>query len=92
LANSKQALKRAGQAEKRRINNRWQTSTMNTRIKRVLEAIKSGDLEKSREEYRLATSALDKMATKGLIHKNKAARHKSRLNTHLRKLATAAAA
>lgn len=86
MANTNQALKRARQAEKRRINNRWQKSAMNTLIKRVLEAIQEANFEKAREQYRLTTSYLDKMATKGLISKNKAARHKSRLNQGIKAL------
>lgn len=86
MANSKQATKRARQAEKRRIGNRWQKSKMNTFIKRVIEAVESANLEKAQEGYREAASILDKHATKGLIHRNKAARHKSRLNVMIKSL------
>lgn len=86
MANSKQATKRARQAEKRRVSNRWQKSKMNTFIKRVIEAVQGKDLEKAQTEYRAAASILDKHATKGLIHRNKAARHKSRLNVMIKSL------
>lgn len=86
MANSKQAAKRARQAEKRRVSNRWQKSKMNTFIKRVIEAVQGTDLEKAQTEYREAVSILDKHATKGLIHRNKAARHKSRLNVMIKSL------
>lgn len=86
MANSKQAAKRSRQAEKRRISNRWQKSKMNTFIKRVIEAVASSDIEKAQQEYRDAVSILDKHATKGLIHRNKAARHKSRLNVMIKSL------
>lgn len=86
MANTKQAAKRARQAEKRRISNRWQKSKMNTFIKRVVEAVQSANLEKAQAEYREAASILDKHATKGLIHRNKAARHKSRLNIMIKSL------
>lgn len=89
LANIKQSLKRARQSEKRRVINKWQTSRMNTHIKRVLTAIESKDVAQAQQEYRATTSIIDKMVTKGLIHKNKAARHKSRLNKQLVAIAKA---
>ncbi len=87
MANSAQAKKRARQAEKNRQHNVSRRSNMRTHIKRVLKAIQDGNRELATTEYRLATSILDKMATAGLIHKNKAARHKSRLNSHIKALA-----
>ncbi len=87
LANTKQALKRSRQAEKHRVENKWQISRMNTYIKRVLAAIESKDASNAKTEYQSAISIIDKMANKGLIHKNKAARHKSRLNKHILALA-----
>lgn len=89
LANTKQALKRSRQAEKHRVSNKWQMSRMTTYIKRVLEAISSGDATKARAAYQSATSIIDRLAKKGLIHHNKAARHKSRLNKHIVALAKA---
>jgi len=86
LANSKQATKRARQAEKRRTNNRWQKSRMFTNIKRVLKLITEKNKEKAQEEYKVASSLIDKLASKGLIHKNKAARHKSRLSKQIKQL------
>lgn len=89
MANTKQALKRSRQAEKHRLENKWQVSRMNTHLKRVLAAIESKDVNKAKEEYKAAISVTDKLANKGLIHKNKAARHKSRLNKHIAALAQA---
>lgn len=86
MANSKQATKRARQAEKRRTNNRWQKSRMFTNIKRVLKLITEKNKEKAQEEYKVASSLIDKLASKGLIHKNKAARHKSRLSKQIKQL------
>ncbi len=83
MANTKQALKRSRQAEKHRVENKWQISRMNTYIKRVLAAIESKDASNAKTEYQTAIAIIDKMANKGLIHKNKAARHKSRLNKHI---------
>jgi small subunit ribosomal protein S20 len=87
LANSAQAKKRARQSEKRRQHNVSRRSSMRTYLKRVLKAIAEGNRALATTEYQLATSILDKMATAGLIHKNKAARHKSRLNAHIKAMA-----
>ena len=87
MANTKQALKRARQAEKHRVENKWQVTKMNTYLKKVLEAIKGGDKNQATAVYKEAISVTDKMVTKGLIHANKAARHKSRLNKHILNMA-----
>lgn len=87
MANTAQAKKRARQNEKARQRNAGQRSEMRTYLKRVVKAISEGNLELARTEYRSASSIVDRMATKGIIHKNKAARHKSRLNAHIKKLA-----
>jgi len=52
-----------------------------TYLKKVIAAIESGDYEKATTAYNAAVPVIDRMADKGIIHKNKAARHKSRLNT-----------
>ncbi len=80
LANSKQARKRVKQNEKRHQKNKWQMTRMNTHIKKVLTTVAAGDKDKAANDYKLATSFIDRLVNKGLIHKNKAARHKSRLN------------
>jgi small subunit ribosomal protein S20 len=87
LANSAQAAKRARQAEKRRQHNAARRNMMRTHIKKVIKAIKSGDKEGAITAYKAAMPVIDSMATRGLIHKNKAARHKSRLNTHIKAMA-----
>lgn len=89
MANTAQAKKRARQNEKTRASNASKRSEMRTYLKRVRKAVSEGNQELAQTEYRLASSIVDRMATKGLIHKNKAARHKSRLNLHLKKLASA---
>jgi small subunit ribosomal protein S20 len=86
LANSRQAKKRAKQAEKRRLHNISQRTKMRTYLKNVFKAIQAGDKEGAIATYQKATSIVDRLATKGLIHKNKAARHKSRLNSHIKNL------
>jgi len=87
LANSPQAEKRARQAEKRRQHNAARRSMMRTYIKKVIKAIRSGDKAAASEAFQTAQPVIDRMANKGLIHKNKAARHKSRLNAHIKAMA-----
>jgi len=84
LANSAQAIKRARQAEKHRQLNASQRSNMRTAVKKVIAAIKAGDRDAAVKAYSAAVPVLDSAAGKGLIHANKAARHKSRLNQHIR--------
>jgi small subunit ribosomal protein S20 len=79
LANSKSAKKRAVTSEKRRQHNASRRSMMRTLVKKVIAAIDAGDKELATKEFATATPILDRYATKGLIHKNKAARSKSRL-------------
>jgi len=86
LANSAQAAKRARQAEKRRQHNAGRRSMMRTEIKKVVQAIEAGDKSAAETAFKSAAPVLDSLATKGLIHKNKAARHKSRLNAKIRAL------
>lgn len=86
MANSAQAIKRARQAETNRQLNASQRSRMRTTIKKVLTAIQAGDRDAAVQAYAAAVPAIDSAAGKGLIHANKAARHKSRLNRHIRAL------
>ena len=84
MANSAQARKRARQAEKHRQHNTSRRSMMRTHIKNVIKAIDAGDKSAAEEAYKAAIPVIDRMAGNGLIHKNKAARHKSRLNATIR--------
>jgi len=86
LANSAQARKRARQAECRRQRNAGQRSALRTHIKNVVKAVATGDAKAAETAYRKAVPVIDKSVGKGLIHKNKAARHKSRLGQHVRTL------
>lgn len=86
MANTAQAKKRARQNDKARAQNAGQRSTMRTYLKRVIKAIAEGKSELALTEYRLMSSMVDKMVNKGLIHKNKAARHKSRFSAHIKAL------
>jgi len=86
LANIKSAKKRAIQAEKNRQHNASRRSMMRTYMKKVMSAIEAGNKEDATKAFAEVQPVLDRYATKGLIHKNKAARHKSRLNTLIKAL------
>jgi len=86
LANSPQARKRARQAETRRRHNASFRSMVRTSIKKVISAIEQKDYEAANAAYNDAVPVIDRMADKGIIKKNKAARHKSRLNTAVKAL------
>lgn len=84
MANITSAKKRARQAVVRREHNVMLTSRMRTAVKKVLKAIQSGDKTVAEQAYRAAMPVVDSSVNKGLIHRNKAARHKSRLNARIR--------
>ena len=86
MANIKSAAKRAKQGEKRRQHNAALRSRMRTAIKKVLKDVQAGDAETAAASYKAAVPEIDATAGKGLIHRNKAARHKSRLNRAVRAL------
>lgn len=87
MPNTKSAKKRMRQNLKRYLRNKMHKSRMKTFIKKTRKAIEAGDLELARELFRQTMSVIDKTAQKGVIHKNKAARLKSRLNARLKELA-----
>ncbi len=90
MANIKSAKKRAIQSEKRRQQNASQRSMMRTFIKKTYAAVLTNDATAAQDAFKKMVPVLDRMADKGLIHKNKAARHKSRLNAHVKALVVAA--
>jgi small subunit ribosomal protein S20 len=90
VANTAQAKKRARQNEKARKHNASMRSMGRTYLKKVLTAIATGDKAVATEAYIAAVGVIDRIADKGLIHKNKASRHKSRLNAKLKAMSTAA--
>lgn len=92
MANSKQAKKRVRQAEKNRQHNASMRSMLRTYIKKVVAAIATGDQQVALTAIQEATPVIDRMVNKGIIHKNKAARHKSRLTGHIKKMSEKAAA
>lgn len=83
MANTAQARKRARQANKHYQHNTAQRSNFRTFLKKVVKAIAIGNKEQAEAAYKAAVPVIDKMVSKGLIHKNKAARHKSRLNSRI---------
>jgi small subunit ribosomal protein S20 len=87
LANTAQAKKRARQADVHRARNTSQRTELRSRIKKVRAAIAAKNKAGAQEAFLEATSVIDRMAGKGLIHKNAAARYKSGLNNGLRGLA-----
>lgn len=87
MANTAQAKKRAKQAEKHRKHNASLRSMLRTNVKKVVKAIESGNKTEALAAFEAAQPVIDRMAHKGLIHKNKAARHKSRLQGHIKAMA-----
>jgi small subunit ribosomal protein S20 len=87
LANSAQARKRARQSDRRRTQNAGRRSLLRTRIKNVVAAIEAGEKEKAEAAYKAAVPVIDVAAQASLIDRNKAARHKSRLNARIKALA-----
>ena len=83
MPNITSAKKRARQSEKRRMRNKHQRSGMRTAVKSVVYAIEAGEKETAQAAFVAVVPALDKAVNKGLIHRNKAARHKSRLSTRI---------
>ncbi len=86
LANTIQARKRIRQSEKRRLHNASMRSSMRTASKKVIKAVTAGDKTGAESAFTAAVPEIDRMARKGIIHKNKAARQKSRLSRQIRTL------
>lgn len=87
MANTRQARKRALQAENRRRHNAAQRSMVRTHIKRVIKAINTGDHASAMAEFRTAQRVIDRVADKPAFDKRRAARVKSRLNARIKALA-----
>ena len=87
MANIKSAKKRAIQSENHRLHNNSQRSMMRTAVKNVLKAIDGGKKADAETAYKTAETLLDRFAGRGQIHKNKAARHKSRITARIRAMA-----
>lgn len=87
MANSAQARKRARQAIKHRDHNASLRTAFRTAVKKVLKAVDAGDKAVAEATYRESVKVMDRIADKGVFHKNKAARHKSRLAAKIKALA-----
>ena len=87
MANSKQAKKRALQAQTRNAQASAQRSRLRTAIKDVRKAVAAGDKAKAAEVLRASTSVIDSIADKKIVHKNAAARNKSRLSAAIKAMA-----
>jgi len=90
LANTAQAKKRARQAENHRLHNNSRRSMLRTFIKKVVKSIEGGDKTVAVAAFNEAVPVIDRMANSGIIHKNKADRHKSRLSAHIKNMVAAA--
>ena len=87
MANSKQARKRAHQSTVRNAHNASQRSRLRTAIKSVRKAVEAGDKAAAADTLRKATSVIDSIADKDVVHKNTAARNKSRLAAAVKAMA-----
>ena len=87
MANSAQARKRARQAAKQNTHNSGLRSELRTSIKKVIKAIAAGDKAAAQAIYKDSVSTVDSIDDKKIIHKNKAARHKSRLSAAIKAMA-----
>ena len=90
MANIKSAKKRAKQTVVRNARNSAQRSQLRTAVKKVLKALESNDATGAQEAFNVAQPILDRFSARGLIHKNKAARHKSRLTARIKAIKAAA--
>ncbi|MFM8326798.1 MAG: 30S ribosomal protein S20 [Pirellulaceae bacterium] len=89
MANSAQARKRARQAVKQRAHNASLRSELRTAIKKIIKAVEAGNKAAAQNSYTENVSVIDRIADKNIIHKNKAARHKSRLAAAINAMAAA---
>jgi len=89
VANIKSAKKRAKQTIVRNQRNTAQRSMLRTHVKKVIKAIEANDAVAAQAAFTAAEPILDRMSARGLIHKNKAARHKSRLSARIKSLKSA---
>ena len=87
MANTAQARKRARQAVRVNAHNASLRSMLRTAIKKVIKAVEAGDKAAATATFVENVSVLDRIADKKIIHKNKASRHKSRLNAAIKAMA-----
>ncbi len=87
MANTKQARKRARQSTARNQQNTAQRSKLRTAVRTVRKAIAAGDKQKAMDVFQKSTSVIDSIADKKIVHKNTAARNKSRLAAAIKAMA-----
>ena len=87
MATHQDAMKRTRQNEKRRARNRHYRTKLRTQTKRVREAVEAGDYTAAQEQFRLAVSIIQRVARRGVIHRNQAARRISRLSAAVKSIA-----
>jgi small subunit ribosomal protein S20 len=87
LANIQSAKKRARQAIKRRAHNVALRSQVRSAVRKVAKAIESGNKDAAKAEFAAVVPQIDRMATKGILRKSRAAHYKSQLNARLRAMA-----
>ncbi len=87
MANIQSAKKRARQNDKRRAQNMALRSRLRTALRKVLIAIRKGNKDDAQQVYKAAAPEIDRMVTKGILNKNRAARYKSRLNAKVKSMA-----
>jgi small subunit ribosomal protein S20 len=87
VAHHQDAIKRIKQNERRRVRNRHFRSRMRNQIKRVRQAVTDGDVDEAQVRLKVAVSTIHRVASKGVIHRNQAARKISRLNRAVKTLA-----
>lgn len=87
MANSAQARKRARQAVKQRAHNAGLRTAFRTAVKKVIKAVDTGDKAAAEATFIESVKVIDRIADKGIFHKNKAARHKSRLAARIKAMA-----
>jgi small subunit ribosomal protein S20 len=86
VANIQSAKKRARQAVQRRSRNMTMRSRLRTAVRKVLLAVRQGDKTAAQATFKAAAPEIDRMVTKGIIRKNRAANYKRRLNARIRAL------
>ena len=90
MPNTASAKKRVRQSSKRRALNTWRKNRIKTQVKSFMKAVQDQNVEAAETEFRKTCGLLDQIACKGTIHRNTAARRKSRLSRRLRELKTSA--
>ena len=87
MANIQSAKKRARQAIKRRAHNVALRSQVRSAVRKVVKAIEAGNKDAAKAEFAAVVPQIDRMATKGILRKSRAAHYKSQLNARLRAMA-----